>query len=116
MPPRRVNLRTEQEAAGDTSAELSCSQRYQWCMELWSQGERKDKGNEGERKGEARTCGGERRREGARTEMEDYFIVFSTERAVARFQVMELLLTAHQESVGPPLHCPERMQWIQIQF
>ena len=34
--------------------------------------------------------------------MEDYFIVFSTERAVARFQVMELLLTAHQESVGPP--------------
>ena len=48
--------------------------------------------------------------------MEDSFIVFSTERAVARFQVMELLLTAHQESVGPPLHCPERMQWIQIQF
>ena len=65
MPPRRVNLRTEQEAAGDTSAELSCSQRYQWCMELWSQGERKDKGNEGERKGEARTCGGERRKERA---------------------------------------------------
>lgn len=65
MPPRTVNLRTEQEAAGDTSAELNCSQRYQWCMELWSQGERKDKGNEGERKGEGRTCGGERRNERA---------------------------------------------------
>lgn len=106
MPPRTVNLRTEQEAAGDTSAELSCSQRYQWCMELRSQGERKDKGNEGERKGEGRTVTereekrgreegrregggvkwgdtwveGERRRERARrTEMEDYFIAFGTE-------------------------------------
>lgn len=45
---------------------------------------------------------GERRRERARrTEMEDYFIAFGTERAVACFQVTELLLTAHQESGVP---------------
>lgn len=71
MPPRTVNLRTQQEAAGDPSAELSCSQQYQWCVELWSQGERKDKGNEGERKGEgttAREREEKRGREGGRRE------------------------------------------------
>ena len=73
VPPGTVNLRTEQEAAGDTSAELRCSQQYQWCVELWSQGERKDKGNEGERKGEgttAREREEKRGREGGRRETE----------------------------------------------
>lgn len=60
---------------------------------------------------------GKRKREGARrTEMEDYFIVFITERAVACFQAMELLLTAHQESGGPPSPPREDAWWIQAQF
>lgn len=71
VPLRTVNLRMKQEAAGDTSAELRGSLQYQWCVELWSQGERKDKGNEGERKGEgttAREREEKRGREGGRRE------------------------------------------------
>lgn len=48
--------------------------------------------------------------------MEDYFIVFITERVDACFQVMELLLTAHQESGGPPSLPREDAWWIQAQF
>ena len=46
---------------------MSCSQRDQWCMALWSQGERRgDKGNEGERKGEGRRTVREREEKGGK--------------------------------------------------
>lgn len=46
---------------------MSCSQWDQWCMVLWSQGERRgDKGNEGERKGEGRRTVREREEKGGK--------------------------------------------------